>query len=276
MTTDVESASPATIAGSASIRPRSGRLALRRALLLIGALLMVLILASHAGDAARLVAAEPLAPASAMPPAATSRGGTTRGGPVVLDTTPSHEWQALQAGGLSTLERDRRAILAMAGTYRVAFEFMEVARFEPGERGVPYQSWGTEKVYVDRDSGRSISLVHIMELRVQHEDGSISPPMVMKHWRQDWDYEPKQIVEYQGRDRWRIVESSAPCHLARVPVGMFGDALAIQLDACALFNRYDLLQSRLADAPGEPIRHMRGDDVPVDTKICKPQAFALM
>jgi hypothetical protein len=26
--------------------------------------------------------------------------------------------------------------------------------------------------------------------------------MVTKHWRQDWTYEPAQIVEYQGRDRW--------------------------------------------------------------------------
>ena len=46
------------------------------------------------------------------------RGGTTRGPAVVLDREPSPAWQALQQPGLSARERDRRAILAMAGTYR--------------------------------------------------------------------------------------------------------------------------------------------------------------
>jgi hypothetical protein len=35
------------------------------------------------------------------------------------------------------------------------------------------------------------------------KDGSISEPMVTKHWRQDWQYQPTHIVEYQGRDRWQ-------------------------------------------------------------------------
>jgi len=35
------------------------------------------------------------------------------------------------------------------------------------------------------------------------KDGSISEPMVTKHWRQDWNYEPQDIVEYRGRDRWQ-------------------------------------------------------------------------
>src|SRR2546429_1877602 len=27
--------------------------------------------------------------------------------------------------------------------------------------------------------------------------------MVTKHWRQDWQYEPRQIIEYQGWNRWQ-------------------------------------------------------------------------
>lgn len=203
MTSNLEASPSIASDRGTSPSPRWPRasVALRRTLLGASGLLMVLILASHAGDAVRIVSGGANAAAALSPDS--TRGGTTRGAPVVLDPTPSRAWQALQASGLTDFERDRRAILAMAGTYRVSFEFMEVARFEPGERGVPYQSWGTEKVYVDRDTGRSLSLVHIMELHVQMEDGSISPPMVMKHWRQDWDYEPKQIVEYHGRDRWQ-------------------------------------------------------------------------
>ena len=132
------------------------------------------------------------------------RGGTTKGVPVTLDETESVGWKALQAKDLAPLERDRRAILAMSGTYRVTFDFLEAAPFAAGAKPVaPYQSWGTEKVYVDRDGPRFISLVHILEMHIVQPDGKVGDPMVTKHWRQDWTYEPEEIVEYLGRDRWQ-------------------------------------------------------------------------
>ena len=131
------------------------------------------------------------------------RGGTTKGPAVTLDKSESPAWQRLQEKGISDLERDRRAILAMAGTYRVTFDFLEVTPFgaQDGAKA-PYQSWGTEKVYVDSDTGEFISLVHILEMRIVQPDGKLSEPMVTKHWRQDWTYQPKQMVEYRGTDRW--------------------------------------------------------------------------
>ena len=132
------------------------------------------------------------------------RGGTTKGVPVTLDQAESAAWKALQTKDLAPLERDRRAILAMSGTYRVTFDFLEAAPFGAGAKPLaPYQSWGTEKVYVDRDDPKFISLVHILEMRVLQADGKVSDPMVTKHWRQDWTYEPAEIVEYQGLDRWQ-------------------------------------------------------------------------
>lgn len=131
------------------------------------------------------------------------RGGTTRGAPITLDREPSEVWKSLQAPGLTELERDRRAILAMAGTYRVTFDFLEVVPLAADAKpNAPYQSWGTEKVYVDKDTGSFISLLHMLEMRVIQDDGKISEPMVTKHWRQDWQYQPAAIVEYRGRDRW--------------------------------------------------------------------------
>jgi len=136
-------------------------------------------------------------------PALTPRGGTTRGPELTLDKTPSEAWHALQAPGLSAFERDRRAILAMAGSYRVTFDFLEVTPFTAdAKRDRPYQSWGTERVFVDRDDGRFISLSHILVMRIVQKDGSLSEPLVTKHWRQDWRYEPAQIVEYRGREQW--------------------------------------------------------------------------
>lgn len=143
--------------------------------------------------------------------AVSPRGGTSRGAPVEIDTAPSPAWQSLQAPGISALERDRRAILAMAGEYRVTFDFLEIASYgESAMPNAPYQSWGTEKIYVDADEGGYISLVHVLEMRFVQEDGAISPPMVTKHWRQDWFYEPTHIVEYQGHSRWRRRKLSAP------------------------------------------------------------------
>jgi hypothetical protein len=156
--------------------------------------------ASAAGSAPRYTFSWPLDGDTVKP-----RGGTTKGAPVTLDRNDSAAWIALQEKGLSRLERDRRAILAMAGTYRVTFDFLEVVSYIPAEKpNAPYQSWGTEKVYVDQDDGKSISLVHILEMRVVQKDGSISEPMVTKHWRQDWRYEPTEIAEYRGRDQWQV------------------------------------------------------------------------
>jgi len=144
------------------------------------------------------------------PDAPVPRGGTTKGPAITADNEPTQAWKALQEPGLTPFERDRRAILAMAGDYRVTFDFLEVETFPPQTpRDKPYQSWGTERVYVDADNGKTISLVHILDMRIVQDDGSTSPPMVTKHWRQTWQYEPTGIVEFKGRDRWEQRKLSA-------------------------------------------------------------------
>lgn len=130
------------------------------------------------------------------------RGGTTRGAPVEADDTAA-AWNALQQPDIDDFERDRRAIRAMAGTYRVTFDFLETVPLATRQPARPYQSWGTEKIYVDRDDGHFISLLHILEMHVVGADGSVSAPIVVKHWRQDWQYQPATIVEFVGNDRWQ-------------------------------------------------------------------------
>jgi len=63
----------------------------------------------------------------------------------------------------------------MAGDYRVTFDFLEIETFQPGtERDKPYQSWGTERVYVDADTGR----LHQSRSHTRHailqDDGTLS------------------------------------------------------------------------------------------------------
>jgi hypothetical protein len=131
------------------------------------------------------------------------RGATTRGAPVALEPAPSRAWQRLREPGLSDLERDRRAILAMAGPYRVSFDFLEVVRFDPKLKAdAPYQSWGTEYVFVAEDQPGFIALQHILVMRMQQEGGKTSEPMVVRHWRQEWRHEAEAFLAYEGAQTW--------------------------------------------------------------------------
>ena len=108
------------------------------------------------------------------------RGGTSIGVPVTPDPEPHPGWLAIREPGLSPIERDRRAILAMAGPYRVTFDFLETVGFtEDFERDRPYQSWGTEYIYVLEDRETFISLQHIMVMYFEGEEEQPPQPLVM-------------------------------------------------------------------------------------------------
>ena len=133
----------------------------------------------------------------------TPRGGSTKGPAVDLDLSSSAAWEKLQEKGISKFEKDRRAILAMLGEYRVYFDFMETMGFTEGYNpSRPYQSWATEFVTLVEDKKEFISLQHILVIFIENEDGSLSKPMVVKHWRQDWKYQDRNLNEYKGFNKW--------------------------------------------------------------------------
>ncbi|MEM7099663.1 MAG: DUF6607 family protein [Pseudomonadota bacterium] len=132
------------------------------------------------------------------------RGGTTKGGEIHLDKNPSAAWLALSEPGISKKERDRRAILAMAGPYRTSFDFLETVGFVEGyEPSAPYQSWGTEFVYIIEESEDLISLQHVLVMVMRMPDGSLSDPIVVKHWRHDWEYEAREQHKFVGYNTWQ-------------------------------------------------------------------------
>jgi hypothetical protein len=91
-------------------------------------------------------------------------------------------------------QQDRKAILAMAGTYDVAFDFKETVAIAPGYKLMPEKkTGGDEVVTVIADTGRFISLQHILVV------GAADDPSVVKHWRQDWVYEPASVLRFKGR-----------------------------------------------------------------------------
>ncbi|MDR6115817.1 MULTISPECIES: DUF6607 family protein [unclassified Sphingomonas] len=92
---------------------------------------------------------------------------------------------------------DRAEILAMAGDYKVRFDMQETtpwaAGYVPLERKI---SGGNEVVRVIEDTPDHIALQHL--LVVEHGGKT----HVIKHWRQDWDYQPSRVLVYAGPGRW--------------------------------------------------------------------------
>jgi hypothetical protein len=97
----------------------------------------------------------------------------------------------------ASFEQDRKDILAMAGNFKVKFDMQESTRWDgsytPLDRKI---SGGNEVVRVIEDSGRKIVLQHILVI----EHGGQTH--VIKHWRQDWEYEPAKVLVYADRNLW--------------------------------------------------------------------------
>ncbi|WP_207868439.1 DUF6607 family protein [Brevundimonas goettingensis] len=99
----------------------------------------------------------------------------------------------------SAFERDRQSILAEAGQFRVRFDFRENVSFLAGYTPVEsHDSAGNEIVRVVYDHGDKISLQHILVM--EHEGQSI----VVKHWREDWTYQPATVLTYAGPGEWTL------------------------------------------------------------------------
>lgn len=117
--------------------------------------------------------------------------------PVLAQTAPA---PAPANASASRFERDRQSILAQAGQWRVRFDMRETVSFrgdyEPLEEKL---SAGDEIVRVVYDDGNRISLQHIL---VMSDDNGNHH--VIKHWRQDWVYEPEAVLTYAGPNRWTL------------------------------------------------------------------------
>ena len=101
-------------------------------------------------------------------------------------------------------QRDHDAIVAMAGDYKVRFDMRETVAFVPSyELLKPKISGGYEAVRVIEDRGTFVSLQHLL---VVEDEGK---QVVVKHWRQDWTWQPQNVLAYRAANRWTSVPVSA-------------------------------------------------------------------
>lgn len=131
-------------------------------------------------------------------------GGTTQGSKTELKTEANPNFYRIHERGIGKKERDRRAILALAGDFRVSFDFIETASTAfPYEPPRPYFSWATERAFVIEDRPDFISIQHIMVMEFVDEKGEVKGPFTMKHWRQDWTYEDEETFRFVGGRAWQ-------------------------------------------------------------------------
>jgi hypothetical protein len=97
-------------------------------------------------------------------------------------------------------DRDLASIKAMAGTYKVTFDMRETVPFVAGYTPLPPKlSGGHEVVRVIAETPDYVALQHL--LVVDMGDGK---PMVIKHWRQDWTWQPRSVLVYDGPGQWTL------------------------------------------------------------------------
>ncbi|GHC45303.1 DUF6607 family protein [Ulvibacter litoralis] len=94
----------------------------------------------------------------------------------------------------SKKDLDRQSIKDMCGCYKVTFKYTET--FAPEidyEKKLDYTAYALEWAEAIEDSKDHISLQHLL---------IVNDSMVIKHWRQDWDYENKDVFYYDKDNSW--------------------------------------------------------------------------
>jgi len=110
----------------------------------------------------------------------------------------------------ASFEQDRADILAMAGNFKVRFDMQESTRWDPAYTPLDHKlSGGNEVVRVVEDSGRKIVLQHLLVIDVE------GTTHIIKHWRQDWEYEPARVLVYSDRNAWRWEDVPAAMRTGR-------------------------------------------------------------
>ncbi len=92
------------------------------------------------------------------------------------------------------LDQDRESIKAMVGIYKVSFDFAET--FSPDTAYKfhdRYSEHGIEQVSLVEETPTKIVLQHLL---------IINDSTIIKHWRQDWVYENRDIYNYVKDNEW--------------------------------------------------------------------------
>ncbi|RZK56804.1 MAG: hypothetical protein EOO87_04565 [Pedobacter sp.] len=109
---------------------------------------------------------------------------------------------AFTANAQNKIDQDREAIKALAGFYKVTFNYAET--FSPDDDYKfhdRHRSSAKEWAVILEDSPKKIVIQHLLVMR--------GDSMIIKHWREDWTYEDPSILVFDKEDTWKNVTLSA-------------------------------------------------------------------
>jgi len=93
---------------------------------------------------------------------------------------------------------DIKAIKAMCGCYEVEFNFAETFKYSKDEKYVPSKTKydrGLEWVELVEDQPNKIVMQHLL---------IVSDTMIVKHWRQDWEFENTKFYQFNKDKTWKF------------------------------------------------------------------------
>lgn len=96
-------------------------------------------------------------------------------------------------------QEDIKAIKSMCGCYEVTFNFAET--FTPDQKPADYKpsptkvEHGLEWVELVEDTPNKIVMQHLL---------IVSDSMIVKHWRQDWEFENNKLYEFYKDNTWKF------------------------------------------------------------------------
>ncbi|MEQ9229635.1 MAG: hypothetical protein RIF46_03065 [Cyclobacteriaceae bacterium] len=103
-------------------------------------------------------------------------------------------------------ELDKNAIKSMCGCYEVKFNFAETFNYSESEDYKPSpvkHSGGLEWVELLEDAEDKIVMQHLLIV------GNPAQPQIVKHWRQDWEFENTSFYLFEADAVWQPVTISA-------------------------------------------------------------------
>ena len=94
--------------------------------------------------------------------------------------------------------KDQKAIKDMCGCYEVKFKYTET--FSPDiayEKAYDYKASALEWAELVEDKDDKIVIQHLLV---------VNDTMVIKHWRQDWEFQNQNVFHYKAKNTWDIKE----------------------------------------------------------------------
>jgi len=102
-------------------------------------------------------------------------------------------------------KKDVETIKSMCGCYEVTFKFAETfnyskdSAYTPSKNKIAYAVEWIDLTYIDKNN---LIIQHILQM------GKDSNAYIMKHWRQDWNYQNREFLIYDHNNIWNKLEAN--------------------------------------------------------------------